>query len=332
MDFQVRKASKKKARGRIAIDGPTGGGKTYTSLLVAKHMIKEPFKLPDNVTSRITVIDTERNSAENYEDEYSFNVIELPPEGWNPKHYTEALRKAELTADVVILDSISHEWAWCLQEVDRIQPRFKGNKWAAWSEVRPPHDNFVDAIMGSRAHVIATIRAKMATVQDKEDGRTVIREVGLEAKQDDQIKYAFSVCLRMDEDHTGVITKTRCKALDKAIFPMPGEDFARVYGDWLATGIVDNKVAGNIDDAIALAFERAMAGATQDERKVTYVDAKQQLTDWCKARGKTKEEHDAAQAEVVRRCKAASPKPSAVPADPPLTDAEHARRIDEGKA
>ncbi len=301
MEFQVRKASKKKARARICIDGQTGGGKTYSSIVIAKYLINEPLKLQDNETSRITLIDTERNSAENYQDEYDFNVIELPPEGYNPIHYMAALRKAEATADVVILDSIYHEWAWCLGEVDRIAPiKFGKNKWAAWSDVRPPHDNFVDAMMASKAHIIATIRAKMATVQDKSEGKTVIKEVGLEARQDDQIKYAFSVCIRIDDEHTGLITKTRCKKLDKQAFPFPGKDFARIYADWLENGIVDNRVAASLDDAIKIAFTRSIEGATLEERKNAFADAKGQLTEWCKGRGKTKDEHTAAQKELQR--------------------------------
>lgn len=301
MEFTVRKASKKKARGRLAIEGQTGGGKTYSALLIAKYMLGESLKLADGVMSKITLIDTERNSAELYQDEFDFNVIELPPEGYNPIHYLAALRKAEATAQVVILDGISHEWSFCLSEVDRIAPLLFGkNKWAAWSSVRPPHDNFVDAMMASPAHIIATIRSKMATVQDRVDNKTVIREVGLEAKQDDMIKYAFTVCLRMDDEHNATVTKTRCRALDKRVFPLPGQDFATVYGDWLNSGVTDNRVASTIEDAIRLAVTRSIEGATSDERKAAFADARVQLTDWCKAHGQSKEDHDAAQVEMKR--------------------------------
>lgn len=328
MDFKVRKASKKKARGRLAIDGQTGCGKTFTSLLVGKCMLKESMRLPDGTASRITVIDTERNSAENYQDEFDFNVVELPPEGWNPKHYTEALHAAEKVSDVVILDSIYHEWAWCLARVDEIMPKFRNNKWAAWSEVRPPHDNFVDAMMASPAHIIATIRAKMATVQDKEGDRTVIREVGLESKQDDMIKYAFSVCLRMDLEHNGLVTKTRCRQLDGRVFPLPGESFARIYMDWLESGVADNDVAHTIEQAVALAVTRAIRGESIEDKRKAFADARGQLTDWCKARGRSAEDHEVAQKELIRVVR------ERVGADQKAaqTDEERARLIDAGKA
>lgn len=342
MEFVVRKASKKKARGRLCIEGQTGGGKTYSAILIAKCMIGEPHKLPPNVTSKITLIDTERNSAELYQDEFDFNVIELPPEGYNSIHYLKALRTAEATAGVVILDSLSHEWSWCLAEVDRLAPiKFAKNKWAAWSDVRPPHDAFVDAMMASPAHVIATIRSKMATVQDRVNDRTVIREVGLEAQQDNMIKYAFTVAIRMDDDHNGTITKTRCRALDKQVFPLPGQEFTRIYIDWLESGVVDNRVANTVEAAIQLGVTRSLEGATSEERKVAFADAKVQLTDWCKAHGLSKEAHDAAQTEMARvvrvemtrRAEAAAAALSApIVGEKTKTDEEQLRAIDEARA
>ena len=57
------KATKKQTRGRLALIGPPGSGKTYTSLLVAQHLGK-----------KVALIDTEHASAAKYGDRYTFDT------------------------------------------------------------------------------------------------------------------------------------------------------------------------------------------------------------------------------------------------------------------
>lgn len=235
MDFQIKKATKKRARLRMAIEGPAGGGKTMSAIKLAKYLIGEPFRC-DN--SKIVVVDTERSSSELYADEFEFNHIEMNPENCSPKNMTEALKASERAGmQVVILDSISHEWKWCLAEVDKIKPKFGGNQWAAWGVVKPPHEVFIDAIMASSAHVIVTMRSKMATVQEEnERGKKEVKKLGMEAIQSDDLDYAFTVVMAMDKDHNGVIRKTRCRAIDNRVFSFPGEELAVELTNWLNSG------------------------------------------------------------------------------------------------
>ncbi|SDH85517.1 hypothetical protein SAMN04489735_10851, partial [Aneurinibacillus thermoaerophilus] len=53
------KATKAKSRARIALCGPSGAGKTYTSL-----------RLASGLGEKVAVIDTERGSASKYADEF----------------------------------------------------------------------------------------------------------------------------------------------------------------------------------------------------------------------------------------------------------------------
>lgn len=235
---KIRKASKKRAKLRMAIGGATGSGKTYSAIKIAKHLIGEPYRLPEGQTSRIVVIDTERNSAELYADEFDFQHCELPPEHWSPKDFKSAVQFCERSADVIIPDSITHEWKYCLNQVDILKPKFGGNTWSTWSAIRPPHDDFIDALMASKAHIIATMRSKMATMQDKDSsGKTVIKQVGLESIQADDLDYAFTVVLDMEkENHAAHVRKTRCSALDGRVFPLPGADIAAILNEWLNSG------------------------------------------------------------------------------------------------
>ena len=88
-------------------------------------------------------------------------------------------------------------------------------------------------------------------------------------------------------------------------------------------------VVATIEEAIGIAAaEGIKAAAAKDEP--AYKNAVRKLTEWCRANGVQREAHDAALATLKSRV-AAGVKPTA-PADPPLTDEERLRRIDEGKA
>jgi CO dehydrogenase nickel-insertion accessory protein CooC1 len=56
--MQIRKAQRKKARIKMAIQGPSGSGKSYSSLLLAQGLSGD--------LSKVCVIDTENNSADLY--------------------------------------------------------------------------------------------------------------------------------------------------------------------------------------------------------------------------------------------------------------------------
>lgn len=233
MKFEIKKATKRAARLRMALIGLSGGGKTYKSLLIARELA--------GPEGRVIVIDTERGSASKYADVTSFDVIEL--ESFAPRTYVEAIRACEdAGADVIVIDSLSHAWIGkegALDQVDRFAKRQSGNTFGAWREVTPQHNELVDAILRARAHVVVTIRAKMDYSQEKDErtGRTVVRKVGLAAVQRDGLEYEFDVVADVDFEHNAVISKTRCSALADKVFPMRDtETLARELRTWLSDG------------------------------------------------------------------------------------------------
>jgi len=196
------KALKTDARLRLALMGPSGAGKTLTSLHLAQDLDAGP----------IALIDTERGSASKYADQFDFDVLEL--DSFHPEHYIEAIRAAN-TGDygVLIIDSLSHAWAGkggALELVDEAARKMKSsNTFAAWRDVTPLHHRLLDAILGTDCHLIATLRSKMENIQDKDEkGRTLIRKVGLQAVQREGVEYEFDVVGEMDLDHVLTITKS----------------------------------------------------------------------------------------------------------------------------
>ena len=65
-DLIFKKAERKGLWAHVAIDGPTGSGKTWTALTIANGLLKGSDK-------RCAVIDTERSSANRYADVFDFD-------------------------------------------------------------------------------------------------------------------------------------------------------------------------------------------------------------------------------------------------------------------
>ena len=96
-----------------------------------------------------------------------------------------------------MLDSITHEWigqGGIIEIVDAIaRSRFRGNSYAAWNEGTPRHQRFIDAMLASPLHIIATMRSKAVYVEtDKGNGKTVIEKQGSAPQQRDGLAYEFT--------------------------------------------------------------------------------------------------------------------------------------------
>lgn len=184
-----KKAERKKAKLRLALSGPSGSGKTTGALLIARGL-----------GGRIAVLDTERGSASLYADIVDFDVVELGPP-YTPERYIDVIRAAEKAGyDTLVLDSITHEWngsGGILEIVDSVaKAKFRNNTYAAWNEGTPRHQKFIDAMLASTMHIIATIRSKAAYVEtEKANGKKSIEKQGAAPQQRDGLEYEFTAVL-----------------------------------------------------------------------------------------------------------------------------------------
>src|SRR4051812_828726 len=97
--MQFTKATKSKAKLRLALMGPPGAGKTWTALSVAQGL-----------GGKVALIDTENASASKYADHFDFDTLVLTE--FSPRAYVLALKAAaEAGYQSVIVDSLSHAWA-----------------------------------------------------------------------------------------------------------------------------------------------------------------------------------------------------------------------------
>ena len=231
MSFTFAKATKKQSRLRLAIVGPSGSGKTYTALSLA-------CALADMDKGRVAVIDTERGSAALYADIFGFDVLEL--DQYEPLAYVDAIKAAEKAGYThLVVDSLSHAWAGkggALEMVDN-SARRGGNKFGAWRDVTPQQHALVDSIVGSRCHVVATMRSKTEWVlEDNGRGKQAPRRVGTAPVQRDGVEYEFTIVGEMDLEHSMVISKSRCAILADKVIQKPGRQVAEVLHTWLNEG------------------------------------------------------------------------------------------------
>lgn len=259
--MKFEKAMRKKARLRLALTGPSGSGKTYSALLVAK-----------GIGGRIAVLDTEKGSASLYSDVADFDVLELEPP-FAPERFIEAISAAEQAGyDTLVLDSITHEWSGvggCLELVDTIaKAKFRGNSWSAWSEINPRHRLFLDAILRSPMHIIATMRSKTETAQVEENGRKKVAKLGMKSEQRDGVEYEFTTVLDIGhETHHAIASKDRTKLFSNADPVVLSEQTGKQLLNWLESGadpreealkqfVVDASAAQNLESLKPM-FEEA---------------------------------------------------------------------------
>lgn len=248
--MQFQKATKKKAKLRMALVGPSGSGKTYTALAIATSL-----------GQRVAVVDTERGSASKYADLFGFDALDL--ETFAPQQYIDAINAAAKAGyDVLVIDSLSHAWigtGGALEQVDNIAKRSQSrNSFNAWREVTPQHNAMVDAIIRAPLHVIVTMRAKTEYVMEKDErtGKTVPRKVGIQPVQRDGMDYEFDVVADVDEDHNFIVSKTRCSTLADKVFKKAGADVAGHLTAWLTDGS-EAPASAPLAQALAKSVEQA---------------------------------------------------------------------------
>lgn len=201
--FSLRKAERKQAKLRIGLTGPSGSGKTYSALLLAYGITGD--------WSKIALIDTENGSGELYADLGPYNVITLTAP-YTPERYIAAIEAAEQAGmEVIIIDSASHEWegkGGILELVDQVAAaKFKGNSWAAWSELTPRHQKFIEKITTSPTHIIVTTRAKTDTTMTDE-GK--VKKLGTKEIQREGFEYELTINFTLDRDlHLATASKDR---------------------------------------------------------------------------------------------------------------------------
>jgi len=169
MSFEFRPAKREQIPLLLGVAGGTGSGKTMSALLLARGIAKgEPFAF----------IDTENGRALMYADmfpEMQHGTISAP---FRPAKYADAIEAADAQGfPVVVVDSMSHEWAGdggCLDWHDELMGGDQKKNLSAWIEPKKAHKQMVTRLLQMRAHVILAFRAEPKVEAVREGGQTKI--------------------------------------------------------------------------------------------------------------------------------------------------------------
>jgi hypothetical protein len=193
----LRAAFRKRAKIKMGLQGPSGSGKTYSALLIAYGLCGD--------WKKIAVVDSENHSAELYDHLGSFQTLQLS-NPFTPEKYIQAIEVCEKAGvEVVILDSVTHEW----ENIIDYHSSLQGNSFTNWGKVTPRHNAFVQKILNSNCHIISTIRTKQDYVLNERNGKMVPEKVGLKSVQRDGLEYEFTLAFDLDMRNHAVSSKDR---------------------------------------------------------------------------------------------------------------------------
>lgn len=247
-----KKATKEKAKLRLALFGVSGGGKTYSALRMATGL-----------GEKIALIDTEHGTASKYADRFNFDVCDLD----NPTINNVLMTMKEARDyDVLIIDSLSHAWEELLDEVNRIaKAKFGGNTWSAWSEGTPKQKKLIEAILEFPGHIIVTMRAETnwtTTVNDR--GKVVPIRIGEAPRQGKNIEYEFDMLIQLSQDHSALVLKDRTGKFQDQCLQEIDEQFGKDLNDWLQDGETKSKSSVEVEDEMLGEFEIPFGDGTEE--------------------------------------------------------------------
>ena len=180
---ESRPAVKESRPVRLAFEGPSGSGRTLTSLLVAAQL-----------GAPIALIDTERGMAAKYADRVPFGTQEFTH--YDPTSLFAALAHAAMGGyPVLVVDTYSAFWSGAGGMLDKVDGEARagyGGTHAGWSKHRPMERAVTEALAAYPGHVIVTLKARTDTVIETDThGRQYARRISVRPEQRADIEYDF---------------------------------------------------------------------------------------------------------------------------------------------
>lgn len=148
----------------------------------------------------------------------------------------------------IIIDSISQEWEGSGGIIET-HGNMAGNSFTNWNRVTPRHNAFVQKILQSPSHIIATIRSKQDYVLADKNGKMVPEKVGLKAVTRDGMDYEFTVVLDLDIKHQATASKDRTGLFSNPMLFMITEQTGSKIRTWCMGEDLINNVELQINEA-----------------------------------------------------------------------------------
>jgi len=158
MNYQAVPAVRSEEPLLLGMIGPPGGGKTLSSLKIAKGI--QSVRGGD-----IVVIDTEGGRSRKYNDQIPFKIVEMA--NGRSNDFLDAIR-AQLPSNpaAIVVDSMSDEHESYLEWHDEMVPKMGNNEWAAWAKPKAARKQLISGILKIKTPLIFTFRAREKTKQN----------------------------------------------------------------------------------------------------------------------------------------------------------------------
>lgn len=192
------------AKVMMMLYGYGGGGKSFTAYQIASQ-ISNGTEFP--------VIDTEKGSARKYRKQFP-NMRPIVLDNYSTENYDAALDLAlTLNPSVIVIDSMSHEWASVGGVIDKVAEleKRKGSSFSNWKEPKDAHAKFLSRLQSIPQHVIVTVRAKDKVAQSKNaEGKTIMTKLTAQKIQDKELDFDFDLVIRAEKAGKRMtVTKSR---------------------------------------------------------------------------------------------------------------------------
>lgn len=232
---------------KAGIMGFAGSGKTFTASTVAigLHLHLQEHKYP-GYDKPVFFLDTE-TGADWVAPKFAGNGIDLATAKTRAfKDLIPAIKEAESTGSILLIDSISHFWRELTESYAKRKNRNYGLQFQDWAWLKQEWGKFTDTYVNSSVHIIMCGRAGYEyDFFENEGGKKELEKTGIKMKAETETGYEPSILVLMEKHldmdtkkayRTANILKDRADLIDGKVFRNPTFDDFMPHIDFLNLG------------------------------------------------------------------------------------------------
>ncbi|WP_061138706.1 AAA family ATPase, partial [Caballeronia fortuita] len=200
MAIKFELAEREGARIVIGLAGVSGSGKTRTGLELGHGLVRGD-------TSKIGFVCTENRrgrlfarvlkDADGNVKKFFIHDLYAP---FSPQRYIDVIEGAANAGfEVLIIDSISHEWEGTGGCEEIANPPGSNLKISKWNDAKAEHKRFMNALLSSPMHIIACMRAREKTKMERVNGKTEYVPQGIQPICEKNFPFELTVSIMMHD-------------------------------------------------------------------------------------------------------------------------------------
>lgn len=197
--LKIEEAELEGVRVVLAFSGISGSGKTRTALEVA-------YGLANFNSKKIGFVDAENrrgrlysNVLKNERGEVQRFLIANLDAPFSPARYKKAILEFQAAGvEVLVIDSVSHEWEGIGGCHDIAKPSGHGNKPGKWNIAKEEHKSFMNTLLQCDMHIIVCVRAReKVKMQNGANGKVEYIPLGVLPVQEENFMYEMTASVMM---------------------------------------------------------------------------------------------------------------------------------------